>query len=66
MVGTRRPPRHLAEGGGRADRKGGRQTPHGDKINLATGRNGLVLVVVVESGDPANGACCLQIFRLHC
>ena len=27
---------------------------HGDKINLATGRSGLILDVVVETGNPAD------------
>ena len=36
--------------------KGGRGTHYGHKINLATGRSGLVLDVVVEDGNPADSA----------
>ena len=38
--------------------KGGRGTHYGHKINLATGRSGLVLDVVVEDGNPADSARC--------
>ncbi len=50
-------------------RKGGRETLCGHKINLATGRSGLVLDVVVESGNPADSARCppmLERHREHC
>ncbi len=47
-------------------RKGGRETHYGHKINLATGRSGLVLDVVVESGNPADSARCLPMLRRHC
>ena len=33
-------------------RKGGRDTFYGHKVNLATGRSGLVLDAVVETGNP--------------
>ena len=46
-------------------RKGGRATAYGHKINLATGRSGLVLDVVVESGNPADSARCLPMLRRH-
>ncbi len=46
-------------------RKGGRETAYGHKINLATGRSGLVLDVVVESGNPADSARCLPMLRRH-
>ena len=36
--------------------KGGRGTHYGHKINLATGRSGLVFDVVVEDGNPADSA----------
>ena len=36
--------------------KGGRVTHYGHKINLATGRSGLVLDAVVEDGTPADSA----------
>lgn len=47
-------------------RKGGRETRYGHKINLATGNSGLVLDVVVESGNPADSARCLPMLRRHC
>ena len=47
-------------------RKGGRDTLYGHKINLATGRSGLVLDVVVESGNPADSARCLPMLERHC
>src|SRR5207244_6690442 len=34
--------------------KGGRDVHYGHKINLATGRSGLILDVVVEAGNPAD------------
>ncbi len=46
-------------------RKGGRETLYGHKINLATGRSGLVLDVVVESGNPADSARCLPMLERH-
>ena len=33
--------------------KGGRQVQYGHKLNLATGKSGLVLDVVIEAGNPA-------------
>ena len=47
-------------------RKGGRDTLYGHKINLATGRSGLVLDIVVESGNPADSARCLPMLKRHC
>ena len=47
-------------------RKGGRETAYGHKINLATGRSGLVLDVVVESGNPADSTRCLPMLERHC
>ena len=47
-------------------RKGGRETAYGHKINLATGRSGLVLDVVVESGNPADSARCPPMLERHC
>ena len=43
--------------------KGGRVTRYGHKINLATGRSGLVLDVVVEDGNPADSARCLPMLQ---
>ena len=45
--------------------KGGRGTHYGHKINLATGRSGLVLDVVVEDGNPADSARCLPMLGRH-
>lgn len=46
-------------------RKGGRRTHYGHKINLATGKSGLVLDVVVESGNPADSERCLPMLERH-
>jgi IS5 family transposase len=46
-------------------RKGGRRTYYGHKINLATGKSGLVLDVVVESGNPADSERCLPMLKRH-
>ena len=45
--------------------KGGRATQYGHKINLSTGRSGLVLDVVVEAGNPADSTRCLPMLRRH-
>ena len=45
--------------------KGGRGTHYGHKVNLATGRTGLVLDVVVEDGNPADSARCLPMLERH-
>ena len=34
--------------------KGGRQVQYGHKLNLATGKSGLILDVVVETGNSAD------------
>ena len=34
--------------------KGGRQVQYGHKLNLATGKSGLILDIVIETGDPAD------------
>ena len=46
-------------------RKGGRKTQYGHKINVASGRSGLVLDVVVEQGNPADSARCLPMLQRH-
>lgn len=46
-------------------RKGGRKTQYGHKINVASGRSGLVLDVVVEEGNPADSARCLPMLQRH-
>ena len=45
--------------------KGGRATQYGHKINLSSGRSGLVLDVVVEQGNPADSTRCLPMLRRH-
>ncbi len=45
--------------------KGGRATQYGHKINVSTGRSGLVLDVVVEAGNPADSTRCLPMLRRH-
>ena len=46
-------------------RKGGRNTYYGHKVNLATGRSGLVLDAVVESGNPTDSTRCLAMLERH-
>ena len=46
-------------------RKGGRRTHYGHKINLTTGRSGLVLDAVVEDGNPADSERCLPMLERH-
>jgi IS5 family transposase len=38
--------------------KGSREVQYGHKINLSTGRSGLILDVVIEQGNPADVDCC--------
>jgi transposase, IS5 family len=45
--------------------KGGRAVQYGHKINLATGRSGLILDVVVESGNPADAERFLPMLERH-
>ena len=45
--------------------KGGRGTQYGHKVNLATGRSGLALDVVVEDGNPADSARCVPMLERH-
>ena len=45
--------------------KGGRAIEYGHKINLSTGRSGLVLDAVVEAGNPADSTRCLPMLRRH-
>ena len=44
-------------------RKGGRDTFYGHKVNLATGRSGLVLDAVVETGNPPDSTRCLAMLE---
>ena len=45
--------------------KGGRDTHYGHKLNLATGRSGLILDVVIEAGNPADSARFLPMLERH-
>ena len=45
--------------------KDGRKVQYGHKINLTTGRTGLILDVVVESGNPADAARFLPMLDRH-
>jgi IS5 family transposase len=45
--------------------KGGRQVQYGHKLNLATGKSGLILDVVVESGNPADAERFLPMLDRH-
>ena len=45
--------------------KGGRQVQYGHKLNLATGKSGLVLDVVVETGNPADAERFLPMLDRH-
>jgi transposase, IS5 family len=45
--------------------KGGRAVQYGHKINLATGRSGLILDVVVETGNPADAERFLPMLERH-
>src|SRR6267143_1739991 len=46
-------------------RKGGRQVQYGHKLNLATGKSGLLLDVVVEAGNPADAERFLPMLDRH-
>jgi IS5 family transposase len=45
--------------------KGGREVQYGHKINLTTGRTGLILGVVVETGNPADAERFLPMLERH-
>ena len=45
--------------------KGGRDVQYGHKINLATGRSGLILDVIVETGNPADAERFLPMLERH-
>ena len=46
-------------------RKSGRRMHYGHKINLTTGRSGLVLDAAVEDGNPADSERCLPMLERH-
>jgi transposase, IS5 family len=45
--------------------KGGRDTSYGHKLNLVTGRSGLVLDVAIEAGNPADSDRLLPMQERH-
>jgi IS5 family transposase len=45
--------------------KGGRDTQYGHKINLVAGRSGLVLDLVIETGNPADSERFLPMMKRH-
>jgi IS5 family transposase len=45
--------------------RGGRQVQYGHKLNLATGKSGLILDVVVEGGNPADAERFLPMLDRH-
>jgi IS5 family transposase len=45
--------------------KGGRQVQYGHKLNLATGKSGLILDVVIETGNPADAERFLSMLDRH-
>ena len=45
--------------------KGGRQVQYGHKLNLSTGKSGLILDVVIEAGNPADRERFLPMLDRH-
>src|SRR5215472_6597653 len=45
--------------------KGGRQVQYGHKLNLVTGKSGLILDVVIETGNPADAERFLPMLDRH-
>ena len=45
--------------------KGGREVHYGHKLNLTTGKSGLILDVVVEAGNPADAERFLPMLERH-
>jgi transposase, IS5 family len=45
--------------------KGSRDTSYGHKLNLVTGRSGLILDVVIEKGNPADSERLLPMLERH-
>ena len=45
--------------------KGSRQVQYGYKLNLATGKSGLILDVVIETGNPADAERFLSMLDRH-
>jgi len=45
--------------------KGTREVQYGHKLNLSTGRSGLILDVVIEEGNPADSDCFIPMLDRH-
>ena len=45
--------------------KGGRDVQYGHKLNLTTGRSGLILDLVIEAGNPADSERFLPMLKRH-
>jgi len=45
--------------------KGGREVEYGHKLNLTTGRSGLILDLVIEAGNPADSERFLPMLNRH-
>jgi len=45
--------------------KGGRETQYGHKLNLTTGRSGMILDLVIEAGNPADSERFLPMLKRH-
>jgi IS5 family transposase len=45
--------------------RGGREAEYGHKLNLTTGRSGLILDLVIEAGNPADSARLLPMLERH-
>jgi transposase, IS5 family len=45
--------------------KGGRDVHYGHKLNITTGKSGMILDVVVEAGNPADTACFIPMLGRH-
>jgi transposase, IS5 family len=45
--------------------RGGREVEYGHKLNLTTGRSGLILDLVIEAGNPADSARLLPMLERH-
>lgn len=46
-------------------KKGGRQVQYGHKINLTSGRTGIIYDVVIEQGNPADSTRLLPMLKRH-
>lgn len=46
-------------------KKGGREVEYGHKVTLSTGKSGLVLDAVIETGNPPDTSCFLPMLNRH-